>query len=283
MNNLFQYVPGDSVIHRLNPVTKLLLAIVICIAAFLSGNLVYLAALLVVDLLIGIVAGVAWKTWTIFRGLLKIAIFLFVLQILLVRGGTPVFWIITDEGLLTAARVVIRLIVVCMPLALVLAVTRVSDLTNSLVQVLHVPYPYAFTLSTAIRFIPQFLEEMNGIMEAQTARGVAFDKAKGLKKFSMMLPLCVPLLVSSIRKTDQTAAARIPPADPGMRMEAVSVPRDRPGGGAVLRGTAGGRDYPVTFPEELQNARCVFAPGVFCVFRGISRQSVPGSPEPEND
>ena len=207
MNNLFQYVPGNSVIHRLNPVTKLLLAIVICIAAFLSGNLVYLAALLVVDLLIGVVAGVAWKTWTIFRGLLKIAIFLFVLQILLVRGGTPVFWIITDEGLLTAARVVIRLVVVCMPLALVLAVTRITDLTNALVQVLHVPYQYAFILSTAIRFVPLFLEEMSGIMEAQTSRGVAFDKAKGLKKFSMMLPLCVPLLVSSIRKTDQTAAA----------------------------------------------------------------------------
>ena len=86
MNNLFQYVPGNSVIHRLNPVTKLLMAVVICIAAFLSGNLFYLAGLLVVDLLIGVIAGVAWKTWTIFRGLLKIALFLFVLQILLVRG-----------------------------------------------------------------------------------------------------------------------------------------------------------------------------------------------------
>ena len=205
MNNLFQYVPGNSVIHRMNPVTKILLTIVICIAAFISGNLFYLAGLLAVDLLIGIVAGVPGKTWTIFKGLLKIAIFLFVLQILLVRKGTPVFWIITDEGLLTAARVVIRLVVVCMPLALVLAVTRVSDLTNS--QVLHVPYKYAFTLSTAIRFIPQFLEEMGGIMEAQTARGVAFDKARGLKKFSMLLPLCAPLLISSVRKTDQTAAA----------------------------------------------------------------------------
>ena len=207
MNNLFQYVPGNSVIHRLNPVTKLLMAVVICIAAFLSGNLFYLAGLLVVDLLIGVIAGVAWKTWTIFRGLLKIALFLFVLQILLVRGGTPVFWIITDEGLLAAAKVVLRLVIVCIPLALVLAVTRISDLTNSLVQVLHVPYKYAFTLSTAIRFIPQFLEEMSGIMEAQTARGVAFDKAKGLKKFSMILPLCAPLLISSVRKTDLTAAA----------------------------------------------------------------------------
>lgn len=205
--NLFQYVPGNSVIHRMNPVTKILLTIVICVAAFLSGNLFYLAGLLVVDLLIGIIAGVAGKTWTIFKGLLKIAIFLFVLQILLVRNGTPVLWIITDEGLLTAARVVIRLVVVCMPLALVLAVTRVTDLTNSLVQVLHVPYKYAFTLSTAIRFVPQFLEEMSGIMEAQTARGVAFDKARGLKKFSMILPLCAPLLISSVRKTDLTAAA----------------------------------------------------------------------------
>ena len=207
MNNLFGYVPGNSVIHRLNPVTKIFLTIAVCVAAFISDNLAYLAGLLAVDLLIGFAAGVPGKTLTIFRGLLKIALFLFALQILMIRRGTPVFWIITDEGLLTAVRVVLRLVIVCMPLALVLAVTRISDLTNSFVQVLHVPYQYAFTLSTAIRFIPQFLEEMNGIMEAQTARGVAFDKARGLKKFSMILPLCAPLLISSVRRTDQTAAA----------------------------------------------------------------------------
>ena len=207
MNNLFQYVPGQSLIHRLNPITKLLLTIIICVAAFLTDRLVVLLFLLMADIGIGLIAGVARRTWGILRGLLKIAAFLFVLQVLLFRQGTPVFWIITDTGLLTAAKVVLRLIVVCMPLALVLAVTRVSDLTNALVQVLHVPYQYAFTLSTAIRFIPQFLEEMNGIMEAQTARGVAFDQAKGLKKFSMILPLCAPLLISSIRRTDQTAVA----------------------------------------------------------------------------
>ena len=207
MNNLFQFVPGNSLIHRLNPVTKILLTIVICIAAFVTDGLVFLIGLLAVDLLIGIIAGVAGRTWNIFKGLLKIAAFLFLLQVLLTRKGTPVFWIITDQGLLTAGKVVLRLVVVCMPLALVLAVTRITDLTNALVQVLHVPYPYAFTLSTAIRFIPQFLEEMAGIMEAQTARGVAFDKARGLKKFSMILPLCAPLLISSVRRTDQTAAA----------------------------------------------------------------------------
>ena len=207
MNNLFRYVPGNSLIHRLNPVTKLLLTLVICVAAFVTNRLAVLLGLLVVDLAIGITAGVAGQTRSILRGLLKIGAFLFLLQALLSRGGKPLFWIITDQGLLNAGKVVLRLIVVCLPLALVLAVTRITDLTNALVQVLHVPYRYAFTLSAAIRFIPQFLEEMNGIMEAQTARGVAFDEARGLKKFSMMLPLCVPLLISSIRKTDQTAAA----------------------------------------------------------------------------
>ena len=207
MNNLFQYAPGSSVIHRMNPVTKVFLTIIICAAAIVTSQLWFLGVLLAVDLLIGIIAGVADRTWSIFRGLLKIAVFLFILQILVIRQGTPVFWIITDEGLLTAAKVVLRLVIVCIPLALVLAVTRISDLTNSLVQVLHLPYKYAFTLSTALRFIPQFLEEMSGIMEAQTARGVAFDKARGLKKFSMILPLCAPLLISSVRKTDLTAAA----------------------------------------------------------------------------
>ena len=61
MNNLFQYVPGNSVIHRLNPVTKIFLTMIICIAAFVSGNLFYLAGLLAVDLLIGFVAGVPGK------------------------------------------------------------------------------------------------------------------------------------------------------------------------------------------------------------------------------
>ena len=201
MNNLFQYVPGNSLIHRMNPVTKIFLTIIICVAAFVTDRLLFLVGLLAVDLLIGIVAGVANRTWNIFRGLLKIAAFLFLLQALLTRKGTPVFWIITDQGLLTAGKVVLRLVVVCMPLALVLAVTRITDLTNAMVQVLHVPYQYAFILSTAIRFIPQFLEEMSGIMEAQTARGVAFDKARGL------LPLCAPLLISSVRRTDQTAVA----------------------------------------------------------------------------
>ena len=231
MKDLFQYVPGTSVIHLLNPVTKIFLTVVICVAAFITSSPLYLLLLLCADLAIGFLAGVPRKALGILKGLLRIAAFLFLLQALMLRRGTPVLWIFTDEGLLTAATVVLRLIVVCMPLTMVLAVTRISDLANALVQVLHVPYKYAFTLTTAIRFIPQFLEEMSAIMEAQTARGVEFDVGGIANKVRLMVPLCVPLLVSSVRKTNSAAIA------------------------AEVRGfnlrtrTSGYKQYPITAPD----------------------------------
>ncbi|MCR5262344.1 MAG: energy-coupling factor transporter transmembrane protein EcfT [Clostridiales bacterium] len=207
MTDLFQYTAGDSPLHRMNPVTKILLTICVCVAAFLTDSLIYLAALLLFDILIGVVGGVPRKAFSVLKGLIKISIFLFVLQALLARKGTPVFWIITDEGLILAATVVLRLIVVCMPLTLILAVTQVSDLANAMVQVLFLPYAYAFTITTAIRFIPQFMEDMTGIMEAQTARGVEFDTKNIFKKIGMILPLCAPLLISSVRRAQATATA----------------------------------------------------------------------------
>ncbi len=207
MTDLFQYVPGNSPLHRMNPITKIVLTIAISAAAFITDNLFVLLFLLLFDLAIGVFAGVPRRAFSIFRGLLRVSVFLFILQALLVRRGTRLFWIITDQGLLTAAAVVLRLIVVCLPFTLILAVTQVSDIANAMVQVLHVPYAYAFTLTTAIRFIPQFMEEMTGIMEAQTARGMEFDTKNGLKKAGMLLPLCAPLLISSIRRTSATATA----------------------------------------------------------------------------
>ena len=90
---------------------------------------------------------------------------------------------------------------------LVLTVTKLTDLANACVEVLHVPYKYAFTFTTALRFVPIFTQEMNAIMEAQTARGVEFDTRNPFKKMSLMLPVCIPLLVTSVGKTDATALA----------------------------------------------------------------------------
>ena len=85
MKDLFQYVPGNSLIHRLNPITKILLTVAICVAAFMTDSLICLAVLLAIDPGIGLIAGVPKKTLDILKGLLKIAVFLFVLQALLAR------------------------------------------------------------------------------------------------------------------------------------------------------------------------------------------------------
>ena len=82
-----------------------------------------------------------------------------------------------------------------------------TDLSNAAVKVLNVPYKYAFAFSSTVHFIPVFMNDMKGIMEAQTARGVEFDKGGLLNKIRLIVPLCVPLLVSSVRKTNSAAIA----------------------------------------------------------------------------
>ncbi len=74
-------------------------------------------------------------------------------------------------------------------------------------KVLRVPYRYAFTFASTVHFIPVFMNDMSAIMEAQTARGIQFDQGGIVKKIRLMAPLCVPLLVNSVRKTNSAAIA----------------------------------------------------------------------------
>ena len=158
-------------------------------------------------MLIGAFGGIFRKALSIFKGLLGISVFLFILQAIFIRDGQKVLLFFTDRGIITALTVVLKLMGACLPLALMLNVTRTDDLSNALVSVLHMPYKYAFTLSTSIRFIPLFASEMGAIMEAQTAGGVEFDTGNIFKKIGLVLPLCAPLLISSVRKTESTALA----------------------------------------------------------------------------
>lgn len=207
MAGIFSYATGDSFVHRMNPLVKILLAVGIGVSAFLSDNFVYLFALLGLNLLLGIVGGIGKRTFKLLVGLGVVCTFLFILQLVFIRSGNPVFLFVTDEGLRTAGLVVLRLIDATLPLALVLSLTQVNDLSNALVKTLHVPYRYAFTLTTALRFVPVFMGEMSSIIEAQTARGVDFDTRNPLKKVRMVVPLCTPLLVTSVARIDQAAMA----------------------------------------------------------------------------
>ena len=207
MLNVIDYIPGDTLLHRLNPVAKLALAAAIVIATILSDTYPMLLGLLALTFLLATYAGVARRLAVLLKVLIPATLIMLVLQLLLIRDGQPVALFVTDTGLITGSKVALRLLGVALPLVLMLLVTKPTDLANACVEKLHIPYKYAFTFTTALRFVPVFSQEMNAIMEAQTARGVEYDTKNPIRKLQLMLPLCVPLLISSVSRTDATALA----------------------------------------------------------------------------
>ena len=212
MKGLLTYIPGSTLLHRLDPRTKLFISLLLCVGVFASSNFIYLVAVLLLDLLLGRVGNVFRQTFSLFCKLLRIMLFLFVLQLLFIQRGDTVVPLllglrITTVGIETALLVVLRLLAATLPLCILLMVTKLDDLANSLVVRCHIPYKYAFALTTAIRFVPEFAKEMQEVIEAQTTRGVELDTRNIFRKMALVIPLCVPLLISSVRKIDGTAMA----------------------------------------------------------------------------
>jgi energy-coupling factor transport system permease protein len=167
--------------------------------------------MLVLALAMAASCGMLKPTTGLMKAVFVFSLLLAIIQILFTPSGDVLValpWGYIGTGSLIAAlTTIIRLEAAAIPLFLTFYVTKVSDMTNAAVKVLHVPYKYAFTFSSTVHFIPVFLNDMSGIMEAQTARGVEFDQVSIFKKIGLMMPLCVPLLVSSVRKTNSAAIA----------------------------------------------------------------------------
>lgn len=204
-NSVIDYTEGSSFLHKANPITKVFLAIELFAAGILAPNFPAICFVIVLTLFINIISGNAKKAFKLLWAFSVIGAFMFVVQALIARSGEPVWYFITDQGLITAGNVALRTIALALPLLSMLALTRMEDLTGACVEVLHIPYRYAFTVTTALRFVPIFLQEMTKIKEAQTARGIEFDSKNPFRRLKLQLPFIVPLIVSSVKKADATA------------------------------------------------------------------------------
>lgn len=206
-----EYVPGNSLLHRLNPSVKLFAALVFAVACFCTANVPFLVAMLVIGIALSVSCKLFKQTFGLMEAVLVFSAILAIIQVLTVGQGAQLVALpwgyIGTESVRAAATTILRLEACSIPLFLVFYVTKISDLTNSAVKNLHVPYKYAFTFSSTVHFIPVFMNDMKGIMEAQTARGIEFDRGGIANKIKLMVPLCVPLLVSSVRKTNSAAIA----------------------------------------------------------------------------
>ena len=210
MKGFLEYVPGESFLHKMNPVAKLAAAFLLVIACFTTNSFVLLGVVIVLDIAMAVQCKMVPQTLGLARAVAIFSVLLALIALLFTPQGDVLVVLpwgyIGTTSVLNAVLIVVRLVACAVPLFLVFYVTKLTDMANALVKVLHVPYKYAFTFMSTVHFIPVFMNDMAGIMEAQTARGVEFDGGL-MKKIRLMVPLCVPLLVSSVRKTNSAAIA----------------------------------------------------------------------------
>ena len=213
---LGQYFPGDTIVHRLDARTKLILVVLYIVALFQSNGWVsYIAVLLATA---ACMALSQIKPATIFKGL-KPMLFIIALTAALnmfYTQGTPINpgWIITWEGIARSVKMILRIVLLITGTFLLTYTTSPIALTDGLELLLNplkkikVPvHEMTMMMSMALRFIPTLIEETDKIMSAQKARGADFETGSLIQRAKALLPVLVPLFVSAFRRADELAVA----------------------------------------------------------------------------
>ena len=216
---LGQFFPGNSVIHRLDPRTKLVMLIVYIVALFVAVSWISYAVMLV--FLITSVAISKIPPKNIVRGmkpLVFILIFTGILNVFFTSGEHVLvsFWgiKITLEGLERAFFMVVRILMLITGTFLLTYTTSPIALTDGLesllspLKVIKVPvHELSMMMCIALRFIPTLIEETDKIMSAQKARGADFETGKLMERVKALIPILVPLFISAFRRADELATA----------------------------------------------------------------------------
>ena len=216
---LGQFFPGNSVVHRLDPRTKLLMLIVYIVSLFVANN--WVSYLLVFCFLATVIAISHIPLKSIFRGmkpLIFILVFTGVLNIFFTAGQTLLveFWIIHIylEGIIRAAFMIARILMLITGTFLLTYTTSPIALTDGLESLLNplkkIKFPVhelSMMMCIALRFIPTLIEETDKIMSAQKARGADFETGNIFKRVKALVPILVPLFISAFRRADELATA----------------------------------------------------------------------------
>ena len=216
---LGQFFPGDSVIHRLDPRTKLLALVAYIVALFLAKS--WLSYGLMLGFLVTVIAVSKIPVKSIVRGmkpLMLILVFTGILNLLFTDGETVLvsFWVVTItlEGLLRAIFMMARILMLITGTFLLTFTTSPIALTDGLeslmgpLKVIKVPvHELSMMMCIALRFIPTLIEETDKIMCAQKARGADFETGSILQRAKALVPILVPLFISAFRRADELATA----------------------------------------------------------------------------
>ena len=217
---LGQFFPGKSLIHRLDPRTKLVLLVVYIVALFLAVDWISYGLMLLFLVTCIAISRVPLKSFV--RGmkpLMFILAFTVILNLFFTTGeGDPVvdYWIITIymEGIIRAIFMLLRILLLIAGTFLLTYTTSPISLTDGLeslmkpLRVIKVPvHELSMMMCIALRFIPTLIEETDKIMSAQKARGADFETGKLMERVKALIPILVPLFISAFRRADELATA----------------------------------------------------------------------------
>lgn len=216
---LGQYFPGNSLIHRLDPRTKLIMLVVYIVALFLASGWVGYGIMFV--FLAGCIAVSRIPVKNILRGMKPMVIILLftaVLNLFMTQGDTVLvqFWgiVITLEGVVRAVQMVLRILMLVTGTFLLTYTTSPIALTDGLesllspLKIIRLPvHELAMMMCIALRFIPTLIEETDKIMSAQKARGADFETGSLMQRVKALIPILIPLFISAFRRADELATA----------------------------------------------------------------------------
>lgn len=214
-----QHYPVDSIIHRLDARTKIIAVILYITAVFAAKGLAgYILCTLFLAVCIALCRVPVRLMLSGLKNIIIIILFTVVLNILFIRTGEELFSLgaihITTGGVFVSLRLCVRLVLLIMGSSLLTLTTSPISLTEGIEALLGpfkkigVPsHEIAMMMSIALRFIPTLAEELDKIKKAQTARGADFETGGIVARAKSMIPLLVPLFVSSFRRADELAMA----------------------------------------------------------------------------
>jgi len=217
---LGQYFPGDSIVHRLDPRMKIIIAIIYITAIFFAADIYILSGVFAVNLLLVVLSGIPFSVVAkALKPLVFIIAFTFAINVFMTPGEALLFELgvvkIYSDGLLRALFVVIRIISLVSATSVFISYTTSPTMLTEAIEALLSPlkkirlpvHEFAMMMTIALRMIPVLIEETEKIINAQKARGADFYSGNILKRAKALIPVLIPLIVSAFKRADELATA----------------------------------------------------------------------------
>lgn len=216
---LGRYIPGNSMIHQLDPRAKIIAVLLFMFIVFFANH--WTGYLLLVVFVLGLTKLAGLSLIFLFNGLkliLLLIVFTFMMHLFFTKGGAVLvdagWFTIESEGIVRGVYITIRLAMLILITTLLTLTTSPLSLTDAIerlcrpLKAIKIPvHEIAMMMSISLRFIPTLMDETEKIIKAQSARGSTFMTGSLKSRFNALTPVFIPLFISAFKRAEEMAVA----------------------------------------------------------------------------